>query len=46
MLISSMGHSKDSGDKGLDSGEEEFDLGWNIWSGLWFNMFPNEGKDV
>jgi len=33
MLISLMGHSNDSGDKGLDSGEEEFDSGWNIWSG-------------
>ena len=48
MSISSIGHGNDLGDKGLDSGGEEFDLGWNIWSGslMWFNMFLNEGKDV
>ena len=45
MLISLMGHFMDLGDEGLNSGGEELDLGWNIWSGSikWFNMFPNDG---
>jgi len=29
MLISLIGHVKDSGDKQLDLGEGEFDSGWN-----------------
>ena len=42
-----MSHCKDLGDEGGDSGEDELNSGWNIWSGSikCFNKFPNDGRN-